>query len=182
MTSLTSDMQSVLERLESLERQNRRLKQATAAAFIALSSLVLMAHCTGPDAQSHTLTMAQTTANTTLEANAFVLKDANGKIKGRLAMIEGFPKLCLYGSGESNIELSVNPRGGPHLVVMESERGIGSVAFLASDALKISDEKGFSSTLGVSRTVTTRTGEEHQTSAASLTLFNEKGNVIWQSP
>jgi hypothetical protein len=171
MTSQTPDMQSVFERLENLERQNRRLKQATAVAFIIVSSMVLL---------------AQTTTNRTLEATAFVLKDADGKVKGRLAVVDGYPKFCLYGSGDekstvASVELSINPFTGPYLII--SGKGeTGNMAYLQSNRLTISDEKRFSSVLGVTNTRNTHTGEEHQTSAASLTFFNEKENVIWQVP
>ena len=41
MTSQTPDMQAVLERLEKLERQNRRMKRAGAAALVPVDVFML---------------------------------------------------------------------------------------------------------------------------------------------
>jgi hypothetical protein len=49
--------------------------------------------------------------------------------------------------------------------------------------LELSDDAGFKSSLGVTKElVTLRTGETHQTSAASLLLFDKDKNVIWKAP
>jgi hypothetical protein len=55
--------------------------------------------------------------------------------------------------------------------------------FLAPGHLELSDDDGFQSSLGVEKNlVTSRTGETHQTSAASLLLFDKNKNVIWKAP
>ena len=49
--------------------------------------------------------------------------------------------------------------------------------------LELSDDAGFKSSLCVTKDlVTARTGETHQTSAASLLLFDKNANVIWKAP
>jgi hypothetical protein len=55
--------------------------------------------------------------------------------------------------------------------------------FMDPDHLELSDDAGFKSSLGVTKNlVTSRTGETHQTSAASLLLFDKDKNVIWKAP
>jgi hypothetical protein len=57
-----------------------------------------------------------------------------------------------------------------------------STSVLGSGVLVITDQQGFKAVLGPTDLVTKTTGETHKTSAASLTLFNSKGNVIWNAP
>ena len=47
---------------------------------------------------------------------------------------------------------------------------------------EISDSHGFSTIIGNVGLVIPATGEKQQTSAASIRMFNEKGNVIWAVP
>jgi hypothetical protein len=49
-------------------------------------------------------------------------------------------------------------------------------------ALAITDSEGFRSVLGVTKTVVKSTGEQRQTSAAALTMFDKGGTVTWQAP
>jgi hypothetical protein len=65
------DVSDMLTRLGRVERENRRLKQ------IGLGVLVLA---------GAVLLMAQARPNRTIEAESFVLKDANGRIRARLEM------------------------------------------------------------------------------------------------
>lgn len=108
MTSQTPDMQAVLERLENLERQNRRLKRVGLAAAILASSLVMM---------------SQASPNRTVEAQEFILKDAGGRVRGVLTAKTGAPRLELrdangiqaatLGSTSNGATLSLNdPNGG----------------------------------------------------------------------
>jgi hypothetical protein len=204
-------MQVMLDRLEKLERQNRRLKQIGAAVLVTLSSLMLM---------------AQTTSHKVLEAGSFVLIDQNGKHSAELSTAGGLPGLTIYGTGKGNVwigagndgpfvslealgggmagtllTLKANERGahvslsgrsgsawlelsksGPHVSLEAASADHGPSSRLYPDALVIEDEEGFHSVLGVSSTVRTRTGEKHQTSAAALTMFDKDGKVIWEAP
>jgi len=71
-------------RISKLEKQNREIKQLGAAALVVVVSL---------------LVMGQAPAKKTVEANEFILKDGNGKVRARLRMgEEGFspsPELVL---------------------------------------------------------------------------------------
>lgn len=91
------DLQSLIERVEKVEKQNRRLKQIGLGVAVLAGAVLLM---------------GQARSNRTIEAEKFVLKDANGRIRARLGMeaddrptlalldAKGFP-LVSMGAGES---------------------------------------------------------------------------------
>jgi hypothetical protein len=56
-------------------------------------------------------------------------------------------------------------------------------AFLEPGHLELTDDTGFKAGIGVQKNlVTVRTGETHQTSAASVMLFDKNGTVLWKAP
>jgi hypothetical protein len=75
----------VLERLDRLEKQNRRLKSAAALFVILTSCLILMS------AAGH--------KGRTIEARQIVLKDDEGNTRAVLGMRSAGPGLTLYDSG-----------------------------------------------------------------------------------
>jgi len=75
MTPHTPDLQTILERIEKLERQNRRLKQLGIVALIAAASLVVM---------------GEAPLKKTIEANEFILRDNSGNVRARLSVDEKF--------------------------------------------------------------------------------------------
>ena len=81
MTTQTPDLQAVVERLEKVETQNRRLK-LMGALVLALAGAALL--------------MGQAQPNRRVEAEMFVLKDANGKVRAELGMAAHGPVLALY--------------------------------------------------------------------------------------
>lgn len=81
MTSQTPDWQAVIDRLEKLENQNRRLKQIGAVVLVLAVSFLLM---------------GQAAPKKTVEANEFVLKDASGRVRGQLLMRLLGPDLTLF--------------------------------------------------------------------------------------
>jgi hypothetical protein len=52
----------------------------------------------------------------------------------------------------------------------------------AGPKLEINDAEGFSTVIGSTHLVTSATGEQHHTSAASVRLVNKSGEVIWSAP
>jgi hypothetical protein len=74
-------MQAVLERLERLERQNRRVKQGVVISLIAVASIVFLAEAEPK--------------STTIEATKFVLKDTEERTRAELGMVENSPRLQL---------------------------------------------------------------------------------------
>ena len=85
----------LLRRLEQLERSNRRLKILAVVVLLGLGGIGVMGQARPP---------AQI-----VEAQEFIVKDANGNVRARLAQI--------YGS-DFRFELTNDPEGGL-TVVME---------------------------------------------------------------
>ena len=80
----------VLERLERLEKQNRRLKSAATVFMIFTSSLVLMS------AAGH--------KGRTVEAKQMVLKDDAGTTRAVLGMRSAGPGLALYDANGDKVQ------------------------------------------------------------------------------
>jgi len=129
MSSLTPDWTAVVERLEKLERQNRRLKQAGAVALIIAAAVLLM---------------GQVSQNRTVEANEFVLKNSNGDVRGRWFMLDDdWPQLRLFdGNGKRRVSLDVIPFG-PQLIFHDQNE----VARITLDSMDGRDETFLSSGL-----------------------------------
>jgi hypothetical protein len=72
---------SVLERLEKLEKQNRRIKRAGLAVMVFIGAALLSGQASVP---------------WKIEAERFVLRDSTGKVRGELGMTGHGPLLTLY--------------------------------------------------------------------------------------
>jgi hypothetical protein len=83
MMSEPLEIPLILERLEGLERQNRRLKQTLAVAFVLLGSLFFM----GAGKKGHVV-----------QATEFLLKDADGRVRAALRMGSAGAYLAFYNS------------------------------------------------------------------------------------
>jgi hypothetical protein len=185
MTSQTQDMQAVLERLEKLERQNWRLKQV-GLLIVGLLALIFLT--------------AQSPRTKVLEANSFVLRDANGKTRATLDFWDNgfYPCLTFFDQqGKetakfSEVMLELGSQGGTEKGGVQIARGGAYSAInmfgqgkthisLTVDGdeayLRTSDPNGFQTVLGNTDLVSERTGESHKTSAASLVMF-DKGAML----
>ena len=104
MNSQTPDMQAVLERLDSLERQNRRLKRVGVLALAFVGALALMGQASRPK---------------TLEAEQFVIRDHQGRVRAEMGMYEPeagprslSPEVKLFDErGRSRVALAAYPLG-----------------------------------------------------------------------
>jgi hypothetical protein len=196
MNSHLHAMQEMHDRLLKLERQNLRLKRIGAAALVVAVSLLIM----GQASQK----------KKTVEADEFVLRDDRGNVRAKLSMNEATPNpemLFFDETGKTMLSLvgGIGRKGSfGGAVLINDGQGRGRGTFQAhddgallslSDAkgylkaalgpgyLDVSDDEGFEAALGTqSGLVTTRTGETHKTSAASLLLFDKNKNVIWKAP
>jgi hypothetical protein len=101
---------------------------------------------------------------------------------------------------QGDAEVSIMAKQGKDFVSVQN--GQGASALLNGDSLSLGDEKspavlsggkdgpylnlsdaqGFNVQLGVSKTVSKTTGRQQTSSAASLQMFNGKGEVIWSAP
>jgi hypothetical protein len=125
---------------------------------------------------------AQTQGHKTIEANAFVLTDQGGLPTAELSMSGGFPGLSIYGGKSKGGVLIAVGDDGPFLLMRAKAGKQGPSVSMDPDSITVQDRQGFHSVLGVTDTVTTKTGESHQTSAAALTMFDKDSNVIWRAP
>jgi len=81
--------QVLLERIQTLEAQNRRWRLASLLAFLLLAASLAK----GLMAQG---LQAPQTRMQTIEAQSFLLRDSNGNMRGQLSMKENKPSLDLY--------------------------------------------------------------------------------------
>jgi len=73
---------------------------------------------------------------------------------------------------------------GDHLSFGDSQNNFPAVLYGGNDGpfLNLEDAKGFNVQLGVSKTITKTTGQRRTSSAASLRMFNDKGDLLWSAP
>jgi hypothetical protein len=197
------DLSDVGFRIEKLESENRGLKRIGGLVAVIGASLLLM---------------GQAKPNRTVEAESFVLRDPQGRLRATLDMWHEAPMLRLYDkSGTWRAWLSLAGNGEPALTfydaagnqmvmlaatkdgaslwlnqgapktlsMMEAIKQKGGVSLSAMNGgarLYAEDSQGFSVVLGNTELVMPKTGETHQTSAASIVTFDRDGNVLWSAP
>jgi hypothetical protein len=73
---------------------------------------------------------------------------------------------------------------GDHLSFGDSQKKLPAVLYGGKDGpfLNLEDAQGFNVQLGVSKTITTTTGQHRTSSAASLRMFDDKGEILWSAP
>lgn len=99
MRDQTLATQTIVQRLEKIEKQNRTMKCAGLAVLIGVGSIVLMGQAS-PQSR-------------TIDAEAFVLRDAGGKMRASLRMdtILNAPQLKLYDpTGKSRVEITADAK------------------------------------------------------------------------
>jgi hypothetical protein len=149
------ELREVVERLEKLERQNRWLKQA--APLVALAALC-------------GLLMAQTPGHRTVEANEFVLKDADGTARGRWSVGAYGPGFVLLdANGKNRVALDVLDPAGAGLTLSDASgrQRTHLVATVNGPGLHLTDANGKDRVL-----VTADDTED----SAGLFLYDKKGN------
>jgi hypothetical protein len=191
VTNDTPDSEAIAARLGKLEEQNRRLKWGGITLLATISGLVLMGQA-APRPQ-------------VIEAQKFVLKDADGNIRGwfgvyatgselTLGNMNKQPRMTLmasedasdlhfFGSHNGGMTLGVN-YGDPAIAMVDADgNGGADIAFSgAGPSLALSDRTGFSSVVGATQLKAQARREPHPTSAASVVLLDKDKNVIWQAP
>ena len=109
-----------------------------------------------------------------LKGKARTILDGDGYIKAEFVGVAD-------SQGNTLGSLSVLASYGA-MLSLDNEKGEQRL-LMEPGHLELSDDAGFKSSLGVTKDlVTARTGETHQTSAASLLLFDKNANVIWKAP
>ena len=163
------------ERLLKLERQNRRLKQAGAAALIVAALILLMG-------QASRTKPVQASQSNTVEASQFILKDKSGKVRATLSIDEspgnsGAAQLVFYDvDGKQRVKLdSGNPYLGGTLHLAD-EKGKDQVFITSSDGLgallSLLDPRG-----GPGTVLRTNGAALPDVEAKSVTLKDADGNI-----
>jgi hypothetical protein len=110
------------------------------------------------------------------------LESKNGS-QGILSVEKTGPYLILHQAPTRDASLSVAGHG-PYLQLSgdtNKERiSLGVIADAPS--LALTDGEGYRTKIGSIDLTTTRTGESHKTSAASLVMFGKDGKIIWRAP
>jgi len=226
--------QMVLARIARLERQNLMLKRGALAVLVSVAALFVASLALMGQAQQQAQPQQQTpprkapapkTAKAApapaapapppfvmpanIEAQSFILKDANGHVRAELSMDGEGPSLKLRDqTGAALVSLSlrdVSP-SGPFLLLSDPQhhasvsisvaQGEGSQLSLIGEradiqahigvtpdgtALELSDKDGFTTSIG-NGIQPAKNGQAKKTSAASVTLFNKDRKVLWTAP
>ena len=87
--------------------------------------------------------------------------------------------------------ISISDRGGEsallvgdHLSFSDAQKNLPAVLYGGHDGpfLNLEDAQGFNIQLGVSKTIAKTTGQHLTSSAASLRMFSDKGDLLWSAP
>jgi hypothetical protein len=206
-----SNEQDLLRRIERLEKQNYRLRQAGFLACLLLCALMTMAQTSSKkvnyraiDASAITLRDEKGAARIKVLPKGIEFYDAEGKFAGAirenvtiLNNIKAAQYTVFDPNGRDRIRLAMN--GERPSMQMLNEEGtvrtaIGQEAIvlfgktkdeynsITSDLISIRDASGSTANVGVTETVNKNSGIMTKTSAAKITLFGMDGKVIWQAP
>jgi hypothetical protein len=217
MSQATHEKDLIVSRIERLEGQNRRLKRGALACLVAIVSLGLMGQTQRKSTRKPAPAPAPAPASApappamprNIEAESFVLKDANGRVRAELSMGGTGPSFKLLDlSGSALVTLSLNDTapGGPFLLLSDPQHhaglsmsvleGAGSQLSLTGaradiqayigvtpygTTLTLSDQDGFTTNIGKG-VQPSKGGQIKKTSAASITLFNKDRKVLWTAP
>jgi hypothetical protein len=152
---MTNEQGAIEERLENLERQNRRMKLAGLGAMVIAGAFVLMGQ-------------ARLVHPSTITATKFVLVDSQGRQRATLDMYKGSPILGLFdANGNMRVVLSALPEG-PGLALSDAKGNTRAEmdAFSDSPELALSDAKG-----------NTRVMLSALPEGPGLALYDAKGNT-----
>jgi len=109
MMSQTPELDLIKQRLEKLERENRRLKSAGWLALLVVAAALLM---------------AQGKYNRRIEAEEFILTDSHGSERAELAWKDASPRLVLldtHGKAQPAAEATLPAAGGGASKVVRSD-------------------------------------------------------------
>ena len=217
MSENAPEFDELLSRVGRLEKENRRFKRGSLVLLAAAVTIGLMAQ-TKPQTSSSQKpkaaarpaakpaeppppgpVVATSVTATAVEAQSFVLKDANGHVRAELAMMGSGPSLKFRDeNGSALVTLSLNDKPAGPLLLLSDPQHHASVALsvlenagpqlsLAGErpdiqlrmgvspdgtTLELSDKDGFMTKhrLGV----LPKNGQVRKTSAASIALFGKR--------
>jgi hypothetical protein len=196
-------------RIERLERQNQLFRRGALTCLIALVSIGLMGQTKRPRKAAPTPPPAAPVVPEKIEAESFIMKDSNGKIRAELSMAATGPTFKLLDeSGTPLIKLSLNdssPQGpmmlfsdpqhhaGVSLSVLEAMGSQLSLVGARPDiqarmevapegtSLEMSDADGFTTSIG-NGIQASKGKQPKKTTAASVTLYGKDRKILWSTP
>jgi hypothetical protein len=212
MSEPAQQQKSLESRISQLEKERRTWKRIGLASLLFLACIGLMGQAKQrrtPTPTPPPATPPPTPGPKIVEAESFVLKDTNGRVRAELAMSGAGPSLKLRDEkGSALVTLSLNDSApsGPLLLLSDPQHhasfalsvleGAGSQLSLAGErpdiqlrlrtapdgtALELSDKDGFSATIG-NGVQAAKNGKAKKTSAASIALFGKDRRVLWSTP
>ena len=159
MTPGTLELRDVAKRLERLEKQNRKLKYAGAAALVLVSAVLLMGQA-APVPE-------------TIEARQFIVRDADGKARAVLGVTEAGGSLGLCDAdGNARALLGVTETG-PTLWLHDAD-GTTRALLVAAEAGAV---LGLHDPNGTLRAVLTIVKE-----GPGLLLYDADGKPLFSAP
>ncbi len=190
MTPETPDLQAIVKRLDRLERQNRRMKQAGILLLVIVSA-VLLIDLAAPKSrivEAEKFVLRDSAGKprggltVTEEGSALELYDTNQKLRVALGIPSGMPNLTLNDANETGrVMLAIAPSGSG-LVLADRSGSFMAQLDVAEDGgtrLLLQDSQGFASSIGNVYSTSTK---NNVTSAASVVLLGKDGKVIWHAP
>jgi hypothetical protein len=183
-----------MQRLEQVEKQNRRLKRTGVAIVVALAVL----WGAGSIGQA-------SSATGVIETQRVVFKDAAGNVRGwigvfgkgselmlgndqaqpmmRLLVSSDASDLHFYGSQNSGMNLGVDSGDPAVSMIGAAANGGATIEFAqGGPSLTLKDRAGFSTVVGATGFEPLGGSGASQRSAASILLLNKDKKVIWQAP
>ena len=177
---------SIEQRLEKLERQNKWMRRIGGVAVALVAAVFLMGQGKEkelPDLEVQSLTVkAKDGRITKITGGDMTLIDANGETRASLCTSKGgVASLGLNDdSGRYRVALILPKDGAPGFYLRDRIgrfRALLSLLKDGSPSLRLTDKDGKTrAVLGVTTVAGKKTAE------STLTLFNAKGDVIWQAP
>ncbi len=220
MSENARELDELLSRVGRLEKENRRFKRGAMVLLAAALSVGVFAQTKqAPPSSQKPKAAARPAAKpaeppppgpvvaTSVEAQSFVLRDANGHVRAELAMMGSTPSLKFRDeSGSALVTLSLNDKPAGPLLLLSDPQHHASVALsvlenagpqlsLAGERpdiqlrmgvnpdgtnLELSDKDGFMTSIG--NGILPKNGQVKNTSAASIVLFNKDHKVLWSQP
>jgi len=152
MTDATPDV--LAERLDRLERENRRLKRLVYGALLGIAAVAVMGQ-------------APSSIVRVFEAEKFVLHGPDGQIRAELGVET---------NGESALRLYPEKKGGKAELML-------AVTADGQARLQLADDAGLPrAVMGHVAIVTTATGAVEERPSSSLVLSDKEGKVVWKAP
>lgn len=119
-----------------------------------------------------------------LSGDGLGFADEKGKRQARVEISKTGSALDLYDlNGKERIKLS-GESTNPSVFISDKDgfARVSSGLINEQPSIIVNDRQGFVAQLGITDLVTSRTGEQHRTSAASFVLLGKDGKVLWSAP